>query len=90
MGCASSNPLAQSGKNLIESAKDSATEITDKGEHILEGIYTAPPFRQYLFTFFQSLIDFSLIFSIEISLIFKNQKSPLFSVSSKNKFLKHM
>lgn len=37
MGCASSNPLVNSGKNFIENAKESANEFATKGEHVIQG-----------------------------------------------------
>ncbi|KAF5281641.1 hypothetical protein FQR65_LT14615 [Abscondita terminalis] len=35
MGCASSNPLIESGKHLVESAKESAVEFAHKGENAI-------------------------------------------------------
>lgn len=37
MGCASSSPLSNTGKNFIDAAKDSANEVAAKGEQTLHG-----------------------------------------------------
>lgn len=37
MGCASSTPLVESGKNLVEAAKDSANDAVNMGEKAFHG-----------------------------------------------------
>lgn len=38
MGCASSSPIVESGKNLVEDAKDAVTGTFAKGEKALQGM----------------------------------------------------
>lgn len=37
MGCASSNPLIDSGKKLIGNVKESTSDFATKGEIVIEG-----------------------------------------------------
>lgn len=37
MGCASSSPIVESGKNLVEGAKDAVNDTIEKGERALQG-----------------------------------------------------
>ena len=37
MGCASSSPLVESGKNFVDTAKDQAGEVVSKGEKTIHG-----------------------------------------------------
>lgn len=37
MGCASSTPLVESGKNFVDAAKETATDAVNMGEKALHG-----------------------------------------------------
>lgn len=37
MGCASSSPIIESGKNLVEDAKDAVSDTITKGEKAIQG-----------------------------------------------------
>lgn len=37
MGCASSGPVASSGKNFIDAAKETANDVAAKGEKTIQG-----------------------------------------------------
>jgi hypothetical protein len=37
MGCASSSPLVESGKKIVDTTKDAAGEVVSNGEKTLEG-----------------------------------------------------
>lgn len=39
MGCASSSPLVESGKNFVNTAKNEAGDVVTKGEKTLQGMY---------------------------------------------------
>lgn len=37
MGCASSSPLVESGKTFVDTAKESAEDVIEKGEKTIQG-----------------------------------------------------
>lgn len=57
MGCASSNPLMETGKNFIDNAKVSANDMVIKGEQTLHGKLFGKKLPQF-FKNFKTLLKF--------------------------------